>query len=158
MAKQTADFEIELESFVDDFKKAAWSQGEKALTQVGIDAQKNVAALVPVDTGLLRNSITYAISGKAPAKKSYKADSGGESGSYDGTVGSENELAVYIGSNVEYAASVEFDEKKRHESGQAHYLRDGINDHLDEYKEAMKKILDEGVTQTSIGKGIIKKI
>lgn len=157
MAK-SADFEISMESYVSDFKKAAWSQGEKALTQVGIDAQRNVAALVPVDTGLLRNSITYAISGKSPAKKSYKANSGGESGSYDGTVGDENELAVYIGTNVEYAEAVEYGDRMHHENGQAHFLRDGISDHLDEYKEAIKQIMDEAVTELALGKGLFKKL
>lgn len=157
MAK-SADFEISMESYVSDFKKAAWSQGEKALTQVGIDAQKNVAALVPVDTGLLRNSITYAISGQSPAKERYKANKGDASGSYNGIVGDSNELAVYIGTNVEYAEAVEFRENVQHINGQAHFLRDGITDHLGEYKESIEKVLSESDTEFSLGKGIIKKL
>lgn len=157
MAK-SADFEISMESYVSDFKKAAWSQGEKALTQVGIDAQRNVAALVPVDTGLLQNSITYAISGQSPTKEHYKANKGDASGSYNGIVGDSNELAVYIGTNVEYAEAVEFRENVQHINGQAHFLRDGISDHLDEYKEAIKQIMDEAVTELALGKGIFKKL
>lgn len=156
MAK-SVDFEISMESFVPDFKKAAWSQGEKALTQVGIDAQRNVAALVPVDTGLLRNSITYAISGQAPAKKSYKGKDG-TSGSYEGTVGDSDELAVYIGTNVEYADAVEFRENVQHINGQAHFLRDGITNHLGEYKEAIERIMDEAITELALGKGLFKKL
>lgn len=156
MAK-SANFEISMESYVSDFKKAAWSQGEKALTQVGIDAQRNVAALVPVDTGLLRNSITYAISGQAPAKNSYKGKDGTH-GSYDGTVGDPDELAVYIGTNVEYAEAVEYGDRMHHENGQAHFLRDGISDHLDEYKEAIERIMDEAVTELALGNGLFKKL
>lgn len=67
-----------------------------------------------VDTGLLRNSITHAISGKGAAKKSYSADrprtAGGstESGTYSGTMpdDGEDKPAVYIGTNVEYAIYV----------------------------------------------------
>ena len=144
MAKKNGvDFEFELESFVDDVKKDAWKKGETALTQVGIDAQRNVVALVPVETGLLKNSITYAIAGKSPAKKSYKADKGGATGTYEGTIGDPNELAVYIGSNVEYAAAVEFREAKHPDGGQAHFLRDGISNHLGEYEQAIKNILND---------------
>lgn len=78
-----------------------------------------------IDTGLLRNSITWAVSGKAPKMTSYRgsdthtADSpsvvrrglvGKEappprSGTYSGTAPNDpdNKKAVYIGTNVEYA-------------------------------------------------------
>lgn len=67
-----------------------------------------------VDTGLLRNSITHAISGKGAAKKSYSADRPRrpdgeiESGTYSGTMpdDGEDKPAVYIGTNVEYAIYV----------------------------------------------------
>ena len=69
-----------------------------------------------IDTGLLHNSITYAVSGEAPAISSYSGDRPsryGKSqeiphGSYSGTAPTDpdNAKAVYIGSNVEYAAYV----------------------------------------------------
>lgn len=69
-----------------------------------------------IDTGLLRNSITHALSGEAPAISSYSGDKPsryGKSqeiphGSYSGTVPTDpdNAKAVYIGSNVEYAGYV----------------------------------------------------
>lgn len=81
-----------------------------------------------IDTGLLRNSITHALSGKSPAIHSYHADKGSNRnkktgkrlsaiaktagsvkvGRYNGTAPEEPEgqKAVYIGTNVEYAIYV----------------------------------------------------
>lgn len=117
---------------------------EKALTEVGIKAEKYAKALCPVGTpestgkkgyrgGTLRNSITFVVEG--------------------------DELT--IGSNVEYAPYVELGtgpyfntppewlqyvtEKG---SGEGHgyvrprpYLRPAIEDHLDEYKRIMQNEL-----------------
>lgn len=115
-----AKFDFDLIDNVDDVKKSASDQIEKALTAIGLEAVARVNALVPVDTGRLRNSITFAV------------------------VNEDNEKAVYIGTNVEYAAKVEFDEKARHTTGQAHYLRDGISDNLGEYKRILNEVLSEG--------------
>lgn len=81
-----------------------------------------------IDTGLLRNSITHAVSGKAPKIGSYKgsnthtSDSPSavkrklvgkpapppRSGTYTGTAPSDpdGKKAVYVGTNVEYAGYV----------------------------------------------------
>lgn len=69
-----------------------------------------------IDTGLLRNSITHAISGGPPAVTAYSGDNpskykkSGEipHGSYSGTAPKDpdNQRAVYIGTNVEYAPMV----------------------------------------------------
>lgn len=78
-----------------------------------------------IDTGLLRNSITWAVSGKAPKMSSYRgsdthtADSPSvvrrglvgkpapppRSGTYSGTAPNDpdDKKAVYVGTNVEYA-------------------------------------------------------
>ena len=47
---------------------------------------------------------------------------------------------AYIGTNVEYAPYVEFG---HHSYQGAHFLRDGITDHLDEYKQIAESILKE---------------
>lgn len=62
----------------EEFLKALPEQLEQALTAIGLTAESYAKQECPVDTGRLRNSITHAV----------------ESG----------EKAVYIGSNVEYAA------------------------------------------------------
>lgn len=59
-------------------KDALQDQIEKALIAIGMTAETYAKTDCPVDTGRLRNSITHAV----------------EAG----------EKAVYIGSNVEYAA------------------------------------------------------
>ena len=63
-----------------EFLKALPEQIEQALTAIGLTAESYAKRDCPVDTGRLRNSITHAV----------------ETG----------EQAVYIGSNVEYAAFV----------------------------------------------------
>lgn len=69
-----------------------------------------------VDTGLLRNSITHALDGEAPAIGSYHGDKVSKYskvqaipfGNYSGRTpkGSKNKRTVYIGSNVEYSEYV----------------------------------------------------
>lgn len=94
---------------------------DKALTAVGIHIEGEAKEELNnspkrIDTGLLRNSITYALSGEAPAISSYHGDnsskySKAESipvGYYNGTAPSDpdDQRAVYVGTNVEYAAYV----------------------------------------------------
>lgn len=60
-----------------------------------------------VDTGLLRNSITYAIDGKSAAISSYTDDEEKKSGTYHGTAPKEEKgRSVAVGTNVEYALYV----------------------------------------------------
>ena len=77
----------------------------KALEECGLIAEGYAKRLAVVDTGLLRNSITYALSGKSPAISTYHADRGPKKGSYSGTMPDESKgYAVYIGTNVDYGA------------------------------------------------------
>lgn len=90
---------------------------ETALEAIGLhlDGEAKLeleAAPRRVDTGLLRNSITHAVSGQPAAIKTYHADTqsdnGTSFGSYTGSAPDDpdGQKAVYIGSNVEYAAYV----------------------------------------------------
>lgn len=86
---------------------------EEAGEHIEGEAKKAIEAdPIRVDTGLLRNSITYAVGGQPTHIKTYSADKprteGGEteSGSYSGNApdsGKDTRYEVYIGSNVEYA-------------------------------------------------------
>lgn len=114
---------------------------EKALTEVGVTAVGYVSMLVPVETGRLKNSITFATKGYSGYTHNYKDDNGN---AYSQRIGKVKDASVNIGTNVEYAAAVEFREKAQHITGQAHYLRDGITNHLDEYKQILKENLEEG--------------
>ena len=97
--------------------------GMQAATLARLELQNTPSR---IDTGLLRNSITWAVSGKAPKMGSYKGSDthtqdspsvvrrglvGKEappprSGEYTGTAPDdpEGKKAVYVGTNVEYAA------------------------------------------------------
>lgn len=72
--------EVVIKDNSDEFLKALPEQIEQALTAIDLTAETYAKQECPVDTGRLRNSITNAV----------RAD----------------EKAVYIGSNVEYAAFV----------------------------------------------------
>lgn len=89
-----------------------------------------------VVTGLLRNSVTYALGGEQTAILNYKADIGDKKGSYSGNAPVGD--AVYIGSNVEYAPAIEFGTRK---SRAYPYLKPAATEHGEEYKELMKQAL-----------------
>lgn len=106
-------FDYQLTDNTSDVLNASAEAIYRALTEVGMEAQARVAALVPVDTGRLRNSIEYQV----------------------------EDSQVIIGTNVEYAREVEFNDKARHTSGQAHYLRDGISNNVGEFKRIINDVL-----------------
>jgi len=97
---------------------------ERALTQCGLDAERRAKKLCPTDTGLLKNSITFALSGQEAKEKEYKADKPDKSGEvkkgmYEGTVPkeSDHETSVYIGTNVEYGVYQEMGTGKNYDGG-----------------------------------------
>ena len=86
---------------------------ERFLTAAGLQLEGQAAKALEmsprrVDTGLLRNSVTFGLGGGAAEKGEYSADEGGKSGSYSGTLpaDSKGERTLYIGTNVEYAVYV----------------------------------------------------
>jgi phage gpG-like protein len=85
-----------------------------ALEEIGLAAERFAKRACPVDTGRLRNSITHALN--------------------------MDEEAVYIGTNVEYAAAHEFG-TSRGLSG-LHYLQKAASGHTDEYKDLIKNSLE----------------
>lgn len=92
-----------------------------------------------VDTGYLRNSITFAIAGKEANIKQYSDTKNTKTGTYSGAAGNDKEDAVYIGSNVEYAAIVELGGLK---SRAYPYLKPAATEHTEEYKEILKNSLE----------------
>lgn len=144
--------EIELISHVEDVRKYTAEAIERALESVGITAEAYAKFLCPVDTGLLRNSITHAVSGKSAAISEYKSNdahadtpvtrkngTAGKpapvvTGSYRGNTPA-GEKAVYIGTNVEYAAYVEMGTSK---SEAQPFLKPAVTDHREEYKRIIE--------------------
>jgi HK97 gp10 family phage protein len=93
--------------------KAVESATEKALQRaarmIGGTVEGHAKELCPVDTGLLRNSITFAIGGQAPNISEYQSNQrqGEETvtGKYEGTApqDEDGQITVYVGTNVQYA-------------------------------------------------------
>lgn len=102
-------------------------------------AKKKITKAKAVDTGRLRNSITYALAGEEAHIKSYRADKGGkdrETYTYDGTADGKKGSGVYIGTNVEYAPGIELGTHRS--AGAVHFLQDAVANHTDEYKKLME--------------------
>lgn len=94
------------------FLDALSEQIEQALTAIGLTAESYAKADCPVDTGRLRNSITNAVI--------------------------TDEKAVYIGTNVEYAAFVELGTSRMKPRP---YLKPAVTQHNAEYKALAEQAL-----------------
>ena len=127
----------------------------RGLETCGLVAEGYAKKLAPVGTpestgipgyigGLLRGSITHALSGKQPAISTYQDNAGTRRGSYSGTAPEEsgsNKSAVYIGTNVEYAPYVCLG--TIHMNAQP-FLKPAVNDHKDEYRKILENSLKNG--------------
>ena len=120
--------------------KAAIRRGNEAIGLAAErHAKKKITEAKAVDTGRLRNSITYALAGEETHVKSYKANKGGkerETYTYDGTAEGKKGSGVYIGTNVEYAPGIELGTHRS--AGAVHFLQDAATGHTDEYKKLME--------------------
>lgn len=142
----------------------------RGLEKVGLLAEGYAKQLCPVDTGRLRNSITHALDGEAPAITTYHASYGSNThtvknrrtgqmetrrysassknagavayGSYSGTLPKEPEgqRAVIIGTNVEYAPKIEMGGSKQAPAG---FMKPAIVSHIDQYRRAIASELSD---------------
>ena len=112
----------------------------RGLTAIGMAAEgyakKKITQAKAVDTGRLRNSITFAVSGESANISSYSGDHGEEGGTYSGTAPNDKDKSVYIGTGVEYAAGIETGSHRK--AGGVHFLQDAAANHTDEYKRLME--------------------
>ena len=126
--------DIKFTSNVNDILSALEKGKRNALTAIGASAEthtkENITADKLVDTGRLRNSITYAAGDYSGIgtytdnnKKSY-SDATARNTPKDDEVG--------IGTNVEYAAYTELG--TQHIAAH-HYLKRAVTEHKDEYKK-----------------------
>lgn len=133
-----ADFKLIDNS--DKVLKAMEEQIALGLEGIGVDAQDFAVRDCPVDTGRLRNSITYAIKdsqGQPNTQPKEKA----EPEDY-ATHGEPEKNTMYLGTNVEYASVIEYGDTIEHENGKAHFLRDAVTDHQDRYRKIMQTALE----------------
>lgn len=115
------------------FKKAKDEAVERALIAIGMTAERHAKERCPVDTGRLRNSITYATQSYS-GQGSY-TDQTGTSYADAAAKAKPEDRTVYVGTNVEYARYVENGDSMHHVTGAAHFLRDAAAAHGDEYKK-----------------------
>ena len=121
---------------------------EKAFTEIGLVCSGYATSLCATDTGLLRNSVTYAVDGHPVAKKSYKANKPKkgkkkQTGKYSGgKVGTRENKGVYVGTNVEYAPYEEFGTSKRKKPLQP-FIRPAFQNHIKEYENILRTELGE---------------
>ena len=115
---------------------------EKALRLVGGQAERyakeTISDMEAVDTGFLRNSITWALDGEAPNAGEYQDDKGEQHGEYQGETQKDQHgtRSVYIGSNVYYAPYVEFGTRKMIARP---FLSQSLTNHKDEFEDLFRE-------------------
>lgn len=121
---------------------------KKAAMMLGGAIESHAKEYCPVDTGLLRNSITYAIGGQAPNVSSYSSnekDKNGKiiekkTGEYEGEApkDSHDQITVYVGSNVQYAPYQELGAPNINLPAKP-YLRPAVENHTEEYNQILEQ-------------------
>jgi hypothetical protein len=144
------------ESHVGDHLRAVESKLKQAALVIGGMAEGYAKQYLTesgaVDTGLLRNSVTYGLEGERTAIDSYKADKGDATGHYDGKIPqTENGVVLVLGSNVEYAPYIELGTRSRAVGANGEglkggirprpYIRPALENHRQEYAEAIAQLL-----------------
>lgn len=127
---------IRLKDNTDEVLSALQRAKKRGLKAIGFTAERYAKedANMPVDTGLARNSITFALAGERANISQYSADRGDGRGEYSGTASGEKGEAVYLGSNVEYFPIIELGGKNM---TARHVLKRAATEHSEEYKELM---------------------
>lgn len=125
------------EDHSDEFIEELRRRIPAALEECGLAAEGYAKRLCPVDTGLLRNSITHALDGEPTAISDYQDNPKQQSGSYSGSMPEESDgkRAVYIGTNVEYAPYVELGTSNTAEQP---FLKPAVADHKSAYQKIVK--------------------
>lgn len=137
--------EIVIQSHAKSVKKEIMKNAKNALMIIGMKAEGYAKSLAPVDTGLLRNSITFALGGEQTSVADYTDDSGSVVGSYNGVPPDDggDRVTVYVGTNVHYAPYLELGHHTV--SGDwvdaRPFLRPSMEGHEDEYKKIIEKEL-----------------
>ena len=115
---------------------------EKSLRLVGGAAERfakeTISDMGAVDTGFLRNSITYALDGEFPKDDVYHDDKGQQTGEYgeQAPKDSGDTRSVYIGTNVYYAPYVEYGTRKMVARP---FLSQAIQSNKDELEDLFKE-------------------
>jgi len=135
---------IRIDDHTDDYMRDVDKALEEALEAIGIHLEGEAKVELSnspkrIDTGLLRNSITYALDGEAPDRSSYSADTGGEMGSYSGTAPVDPQgRSVIVGTNVEYGIYVHEGTSRMAPN---RFLKNALERNQDQISEYIKKAM-----------------
>lgn len=143
---------IKIDDHSGDYLNRVDAALDKAMEDIGIHIEGEAKEEIEnsparLDTGLLRNSIAYAVDGEATNISTYSGDNpskygnkGIPSGSYSGNAPKENGgRSVIIGSNVEYALYV-------HEGTSKMTANRFLKNAVERNKDQIHKILEDALT------------
>lgn len=132
------DFDIKVTDNSGKFLSELARKKILALAQIGQLAEGFAKSDCPVHTGRLKNSITWAT---ATQYGTYSYTDDKRNSFTEASRKPDDNDAVYIGSNVVYAARQEYGDSFSHTVGKAHFLRDAATTHGTEYKTAVENIM-----------------
>jgi len=135
--------DIKITDHSKEILEAMQKQAQLGLDAVGERAEGYAKSECPVDTGRLRNSITYATETNHSEGNTNKHPNGQEDAKPEDYAmkAKPEKYTLYVGTNVEYARMQEY-VSMAHKTGKDHFLRDAITNHQDEYKKIMQAALD----------------
>ena len=124
-------------------KAQIMAKAKRALTIIGAKAESYAKNLAPVDTGLLRNSITHVLGGQTVEPEVYFSDDKTKQGEYTGEAPRDDadEITLYVGTNVHYAPYQELGHNTVNGNfvPPQSFLRPAFENHLDEYKRVLQQ-------------------
>lgn len=112
---------------------------KKAARMIGGSVEGHAKELCPVDTGLLRNSITFAVGGEGARGSVYYDNAMETMGEYAGEApkDSDGQVTVYVGTNVQYAPYQELGAPSINLPAKP-YLRPAFENNMDEFQQIIK--------------------
>ena len=119
-------------------------QMTKAVDMIGGIIESAAKDLAPVDTGLLRNSITHGKAGGKLSITEYTDDAGNQSGQYPGADipadAGGNKYVVVVGTNVQYAPYQELGAPNRNVPPSP-FLRPAFEGNMETVKTVVETLL-----------------
>lgn len=143
---------IQVISHKTDVIKATAKQMKKAARMIGGSAAGHASEAAPRNTGLLANSITFALGGEPAEKQTYQSDSESAAGKrieqteghYEGQADQDEngQVTVYVGTNVQYAPYQELGAPNANVPARP-FLRPAFENNQDEFKQIIEQCLKE---------------
>lgn len=141
---------VEVVSNRREVERATEKAMKTAARMIGGTVEGHAKELCPVDTGLLRNSITFALGGQATSILSYQSNDRDKAGNpieptkgqYEGQAPSDDgdQVTVYVGTNVQYAPYQELGTQKMDARP---FLRPAFENFTGEIEQIMEKCFKE---------------